>query len=843
MRKLQNVEEVRELVRADADLLQVMKAYDIEPTHTVGSTHAKVLCPFHEEQDPSFHVNLAKQLWYCHGRCKQGGDVFTFVEQMESLSYIEALFRIAEIVGFDLSSYLRDPTPEERERGELVAINEAIWEGLPSARRHGWRSTRKLDVQVIDEYGVRIATGTPKVPGKKGHKKALGLDDDWRWRGVVVFPMRDQFGQILGFRNKPLDPKPGVRMVGPTEGHPLPILPIVGLYEARKAIREQGRVILVEGEVDWLQMVAAGYDNTACLMGSNFGEEHLAYLEEYGIREAVLMPDGDKAGWKLAQTVAKAKRKSRIIVKIAHLPHGDPDELLLTEPAIVAQALQDAEYAFSYLLESVLAEHPTDTISGKMDALADLRTYFAGSPEHERDLAIRELAQRLAMDRESISDFFRDLPDNQQAPLQNVRGERVVLAAMLDDDAFAGDALLELKADFLWLARHRRIFEVVQRLYTTSNAVTRGTVALFLRNRGENSLATYVEQMSGETAEREFMLKDIHDKAVRRIARAQTQDAILRLADPGTDAKEVAQALSAAIAQTVVGTSQILRTADSAVREVMAEVMERVKNPNLIVGHDMGADWSTLNLTLHGFRSKRLMIVAAGSTVGKTATALAWTRRIGIELGEPVLYASFETDEDTMTIRLISQMSGVEMAKIITGFMTKDEVIAVQEAAELVARSPIVFTRHGRTLQEYLTIARHDKLKRGTTMFIADYLQLMRVEGWRDRRDLELGEISGNLLALSRELDSRVVALAQLNRSGAKGGDQQRMEDVGESYRMAQDADEFLILRFKTQEEMEVDGPQKGDRYAFLDKNRGGRRGVGFSVLADEDVAHYREAR
>jgi replicative DNA helicase len=211
-------------------------------------------------------------------------------------------------------------------------------------------------------------------------------------------------------------------------------------------------------------------------------------------------------------------------------------------------------------------------------------------------------------------------------------------------------------------------------------------------------------------------------------------------------------------------------------------------------------------------------------------------------LNEPVLYASFETDEETMMDRLIAMISGVETDKLITGFMTKEEVEAAQEAAAILARSPLVFTQRGRTLQELMTIIRHDRLKRGTKVAIVDYLQLMRVEGWRDRRDLELGEISSQLLQVTRELDMRVIAQAQLNREGAKS-EHQTKEHTGDSYRLAQDADEYLILRMKSKEEKEEDGPQKGDRFALLDKNRGGRRGIGFSVMADESVMLYSEAR
>jgi len=842
--RFNNIDEVRDTLRSLVTLEDAFQEYGIA-LHGVGSTHYKAICPFHDDTDPSLSIAIQKQLYRCHG-CKRGGDLFTFVMAMETGTFMDAVHRIAEIAGYDLTPHTREPTPQEREEQALCGINEAAWQSLLDPFESGWPQERLFSRSVLDTYGVKYANGTPTAHGTKEQKKKLQISWTQKWDGAIVIPLRDHSGRIVGFRNKAIEGT--VRMRGPDENHPVAVPPLYGLYEARAAIRERGFAIVVEGEPDVWQMAQGGHPNTVAMMGTKFGEKEIQYLLDHGVSSVVLMPDGDKAGRAFAQKVASTHRKTPLRIKLASLQDGDPDEVMLRDPEEIQTAVNTATYLFEYLIDATLRSYDLDSLTEKIDALSDLRGYFSVAPEYERTLAVGVLADRLRMEPESIEDFFRDQPDDQRSPLTNVRGERIVLAGMMAEENYASEALLELKSDHFFLAKHRRLFDVLRHLFVTGDIVGPEVVVGYLQNRNDPGLGSYARSLAqhDDPDARAFMQRDIVDKWTRRSVQRLSRDHSLRMGDTSNSAQDEIRALSASLSKVVVGDTRSLRGIEEVVRDRMADIMERVRNPTLILGHDLGPEWESLNSALRGIQRKRLTILAAPTSVGKTAIAGCWAKRFAVDLHIPTTYFTFETGDDVLSERMIANISGVESDKIVTGHMTMEEVELVQDSAQMLMAAPLMITRKGRGLQELISVARHDHMSRGTQVIFVDYLQLMHVEGFRDSRHLELGMISSSLLELANELDIAVVALAQVNREGVKKGQMggsPKMEDTGDSYRIAQDADNFIVVRMKTKDEVSTDGAHLGNRQGWLDKNRAGRRGVGFHILADEATSRYMETK
>jgi replicative DNA helicase len=141
-----------------------------------------------------------------------------------------------------------------------------------------------------------------------------------------------------------------------------------------------------------------------------------------------------------------------------------------------------------------------------------------------------------------------------------------------------------------------------------------------------------------------------------------------------------------------------------------------------------------------------------------------------------------------------------------------------------------------------VAILRHDVLKRGTRLAVVDYIQLMHMAeaDGRLRRDQELGQISRGFLELAKELDITLLVLAQQNREAVKAGSNEGT-GIGESFKIYQDADVFITFREKSKEEIEADGPEKGNRRMKLSKHRHGKGGVEINMIADLDVMRLRE--
>ncbi len=849
MRRIKDIEMVREALRQEVRLEDVAHELGVV-LRSGGHDKAKALCPFHDENEPSFTINTAKQLYYCHG-CKRGGDLFGFVQRFNSLSHDEAIAAIAEFAQFDLSPFYVELTAEEKYYASLYRLNEFVVQAsldqASSREFKAWIQGRHIPMDIVEEYRVGFASKPPSRQGAKAEEKdwkALGLNRKDQWTDVIVIPQTDIYGRITGFRNRPLNPgeKHGSRMLAAHEDHPLDQVPIYGLYEARSHIRKAGFLILVEGEVDVWQMAAHGIRNVAATLGTKLNAEQISYLESIAISKIVMLPDGDKAGREFALRIARDRPKTKILIKIGELTSGDPDEVLLqsgTEP--VNEAIGKARYSFDYLIDRLVQNTPDLNPSSIVDLLHEMRPVFAGSAEYEADLIAARLATIFNMNKEALLDFFRDTNVSVESTLHNLRAERVVLRRMLDDNMFIGDAVTGLTRDDFYLSRHRSIFDAIARLFGSEDAINTDVVRTYLQNIGDRQAIEAVDNLVRSemvTAGAEFLLGDLRDKSIRRAAISRTREFLSRIGNNGLDAPRLIQTATADLAQIIAGSGEALRSAETLVRDRLVVIHERVKNPNTIIGLDLGPDWKILNHTIHGMQHNRYFVLAAPSGVGKTLVANAWQRRISVELNEPTTMLTFETSPDAMTDRIISSMSGVPSDKIITGYLTEEELELVQDAAAAIRLSPLMITGRGRYIEEAIAIMRHDYLRRGTKVFFLDYIQLMEVQNRSGNmnRTQELGKISGSLFEFSQTHDCTVVVLGQINREGVKRGGKITKEDSGDVYKLGQDADIFYIIREANSEEKELGGPEKGDRRGWLDKHRHGRAQVASNIMADLEV-------
>lgn len=835
MRKIRDIETVRERLREISPLEEVVQDYGLEPV-SAGSDHVKVVCPFHEDTDPSMGISLSKQLFYCHG-CGEGGDVFNFIQKLNSASHVEAIRSLAKRAGFDLTPFEAELSDEEKREQRLYSTNEKAAEAAEEARKspefQEWRVDRRLSADVVEEYRVGYAS-EPLVGGKKA--SSLGLTRRAAWSDAIVVPMVDDYGRVAGFRNRPLSGK--AKVIGPSEGHPLDLPPVYGFHQARSRARETGRVILVEGEVDVWQMWAHDHKETCAIQGSSLTDEHLDFLNERGVREVILMPDGDQAGRKLAMKTARTNYRSPVRLKIAEIGDGDPDDLLLRDPEIIETAIREAKYAVHYLVDRVLAIEPTETITDKIDVLMQLREMMADTSEAERDLAVSLLAERLEMDRVSIDDLFRE-EAAKESKLRDVYAERVVISRMLVDEDFLGDAVIALQPSDFYLDRHKSIFRKASQMYRAGNEIGPDVMKTLLRNDGNTVAANYIDAVLGASdgvAGADFFLGELRDKSVRRQMQEVAAKVKKSASDLSTDSRALIQGHMASVAEILIGDDH-LHTMDRMVDARISQMHERMKNPATIIGLDLGEEWQKLNDAIHGLQKKRYMVLAAPSSVGKTAIASGWLARFGIELGVPSLMMTFETGRDAITDRVISNISRVPINSMVTGFLDEEQAEIVHDAAREVAASPIGITEKGRVFEEAQAIIRHDILKRGTRVVFVDYIQLMRLQdSKRKSRYNELGEISGGLLELAHELEISIVALAQINRQGAKNA-RSSMLDIGDSFIIAQDADLFLVIDDKSKDEVEAQGGEKyGSKFGFLDKNRHGQDSQGFHLQADMSI-------
>ena len=308
------------------------------------------LCPFHDEKTPSFTVSPAKNMYYCFG-CGAGGDAIKFLEEFEGLSFTEAVESLAATVGMEVpreqsKSPARDLAPLFEAMGAAEGFYKTQLKASPQAI--DYLKGRGLTGRIAAEFklgfapdawnGLRdaLAGGDRPVPSKVLLEAGLigrnerGREYD-RFRGRIMFPVRDGRGRIIAFGGRLLGDGQGPKYLNSPE---TPIFrksqALYGLFEARKSSRRLESLIVVEGYLDVIALAQAGIRNAVATLGTATGEDHYRQLYRYA-DEVICCFDGDAAGrraaWKALESAIGQLGGGRRL-KFMFLPDGeDPDSL------------------------------------------------------------------------------------------------------------------------------------------------------------------------------------------------------------------------------------------------------------------------------------------------------------------------------------------------------------------------------------------------------------------------------------------------------------------------------------------------------------------------------------
>lgn len=357
----------RDLIRSRIDIVELVG----QRVHLKKSGKDwKGLCPFHDDRNPSFHVSPGKGIYKCYS-CGAGGDVFTWVMETERVDFPEALRLLAQQAGVELKK--RD----RREPSVIEAQELAMAEALSFFREQISKSSaareycqgRGLDADVLDAWEIGYAPDVNAALATHLQKKGLNLalcrdlflvDKDTsggyfdRFRGRLMFPIRDERGKLVAF---------GGRILG--DGQPKYInssdTPVYnkgrvlyGMDRAKASMSEAGRATLVEGYLDVIACHRAGVTTAVASLGTSLSEDHVRLLKRW-CQEVVVLYDSDTAGQKAASRACELLSAAGLKARVALVPEGkDPDTLLRAQgPEAVRRTVEnpvtEAEYALNQL--------------------------------------------------------------------------------------------------------------------------------------------------------------------------------------------------------------------------------------------------------------------------------------------------------------------------------------------------------------------------------------------------------------------------------------------------------------------------------------------------------------
>jgi DNA primase len=489
-----------EAVKERTDLVQLVSQYlSLKRT---GHDSMSGLCPFHQEKSPSFSVSPAKGVFYCFG-CGKGGDAITFLRELESLSYVEAVERLAQQAGVQLR-YEGDSEAERAAMRRRLALHRAndqaaalfatmLAEGREAADARAYLAERGLGADAIATFGIGYAPGYPdfllrRLAGQRDLSPEVLLEaglatrgDEGtvrdRFRSRITFPIHDLQGRGIGFgaRVLPTDPRAAeqAKYLNTAE---TPIYRkqevLYNLHRARTTIARSGEVFVVEGYTDVIGLAQGGIENAVATCGTALGERHLELLSRFAQR-AVLAFDSDEAGARAAERAYAFVERFPIQPVVMILPDGlDPADMVAKHGADgIRESAARAKPLLEYMVRRIVGRHELGTIEQRSAAVADALPVLEQLSDPVRRSEYAHLLADLvgvadssvlqALDRR-LGGRPKEVARTMKRGTARERVEREMLKLLARDADTFGTFVSRLGEDHFGNASHRRAFTALR---------------------------------------------------------------------------------------------------------------------------------------------------------------------------------------------------------------------------------------------------------------------------------------------------------------------------------------------------------------------------------------------
>jgi len=426
-------------VRARINLADVIGDY--VTLKSAGAGSLKGLCPFHDERSPSFNVRPAVGYYHCFG-CGESGDVFTFLQRMDHASFQEAVERMAARIGFELHYEDGAQATEHGNRARLLAATAAaekfFQEQLTTPEAQLGRDflgERGFDAAAAAHFGVGFApksfdalrTALIAQGFKEDELVTAGLLSTGdrgnaydRFRGRLIWPIRDITGQTVGFGARKLlpdDQDKGPKYLNTPETpvyHKSQVL--YGLDLARRDIAKGKQVVVVEGYTDVMACHLAGVTTAVATCGTAFGVDHIKIIRRVlgdvanantqGTGEVIFTFDPDEAGQNAASKAFAEEQRFAAQTFVAVAPDNlDPCDLRKVRgDAAVRNLIATRKPMFEFMIRRQLAGHDLETVEGRVAALRASAPVVAGIRDRAMSVGyVRSLAGWLGLEPDEVS--------------------------------------------------------------------------------------------------------------------------------------------------------------------------------------------------------------------------------------------------------------------------------------------------------------------------------------------------------------------------------------------------------------------------------------------------------
>jgi DNA primase len=390
--RARDIEEVKSRV----NIADVVGEYVSLKNSSVGSL--KGLCPFHDEKSPSFNVRPMQGFYHCFG-CGEGGDAYKFLQQMDSISFTEAVEKLAARVGYELTYEEGGASVDQGQKSRILEANNAAAKFYESQLMideatvgRDFLKSRGFDKSAAEKFGVGYA---PKGwSNLTDHLKTLGFSIDElvaaglatksdrgaydKFRGRLIWPIRDTTSQVIGFGARKLyEDDQGPKYLNTSDTlvyHKSSVL--YGIDLAKKDISKQQVVVVVEGYTDVMACHLAGVTTAVATCGTAFGDEHIRIInrllsaDKESPAQVIFTFDPDAAGQKAAMRAYADSHKFSAQTFVAVGPDGlDPCDLRSEKgDAAVVEMIEGKKPLFEFAIKQKISKFDLSTIEGRVGA-------------------------------------------------------------------------------------------------------------------------------------------------------------------------------------------------------------------------------------------------------------------------------------------------------------------------------------------------------------------------------------------------------------------------------------------------------------------------------------------
>ena len=415
-------------IRESADIVDIIKNYI--PLELKGKNYFGV-CPFHQDHSPSMSVSKEKQMYKCFS-CGAAGNVFTFVSNYENISFIEAVVKVAGILGISVGDYTTTKPKEKYER-EYNAMDLALKFYQNTLRTKDGGTAREyllkrgLNEEMQKVFDIGLSTTSDKL---YPFLKQKGMDEKFlfdlglitqeegsikdTFKDRILFPIHDAKGHAVGFTGRVYkgDYKP--KYLNSKENYIFKKGNILFNYHrARDAIRTKKEVVIVEGNMDAIRMYVSGIKNTIALMGVSLTKEQIDLIRNLHAT-VILMLDNDEAGRTATLTNGEALESAGITCKVVRLSgEKDPDEYILKNG--VQQMITNIAHAESYLEFKIKALKDNKDLTDATVLSSYIKSVLQSISDEDaitKEVTINKLVEDYKLDKDLLNNELKKMATN-----------------------------------------------------------------------------------------------------------------------------------------------------------------------------------------------------------------------------------------------------------------------------------------------------------------------------------------------------------------------------------------------------------------------------------------------